>query len=144
MNPHRLPAFVFGMVALLLAAHLFLLPARGIDLHFHDTYFVIGNPALLGVPAVLCFIFGLLYLLLGRILLSRWLSWLHVVLTLVFIVALVYRVQPSTPPAQSQSLSALWTGSNLEWLLAGLALGQVLFIFNLFGGALRALFKRSY
>ncbi|TCJ14125.1 hypothetical protein EPD60_08940 [Flaviaesturariibacter flavus] len=143
MNAHRLPALLFGIAALLLLGLLLWAPQAGLDLHVADTYLVIEKPFLYAAPAALCFLFCLLYLVAGRILLSRWLSWIHLGLTLAFFAGIFYTAHSGPSGGTTVNLQPrLWTGTPFELLLAGFAIGQAVFVLNLLGGLLRAPFRR--
>ncbi|GAA4321670.1 hypothetical protein [Flaviaesturariibacter amylovorans] len=56
-----------------------------VDIHLHDTYYVIAYPHFFGACAILLAVLWLLSAACRRILLSPALSWLHVVLILLFV-----------------------------------------------------------
>lgn len=64
-----------------------------IDLHFHDTYFVLPITYLIWLPGLLLFLFWLIYLFTKHFLFSKALMWIHILLSIlcsVFILALTY------------------------------------------------------
>jgi hypothetical protein len=56
-----------------------------VDIHFHDTYFVIDGATFIRSLGTLLLICWGIYLVTNRILLSRWLTWIHIMMTLVAI-----------------------------------------------------------
>ncbi|OJY85720.1 MAG: hypothetical protein BGP14_17380 [Sphingobacteriales bacterium 44-15] len=55
---------------------------RSVDIHLHDTYFVIVHTHILWLFAVLALFVWALYLLTGKILYSKALTWTHVIITI--------------------------------------------------------------
>src|SRR5947208_1197836 len=70
-----LVAFVFILIS-------FLGMNNPVDLHFYDTYVVMNDRVLFWIIAALLMCFAVIYRLTYRVLLSRYLTWIHLVLTL--------------------------------------------------------------
>jgi cytochrome c oxidase subunit I len=84
-KPH---AFLFLAAVLLIIASFF--SEASIDIHLHDTYFIIANRHLYWAIALLLLILALLYRALRNILFSKILTWLHIIVTLAgFLAALM-------------------------------------------------------
>jgi heme/copper-type cytochrome/quinol oxidase subunit 1 len=52
-----------------------------IDIHLHDTYFVFPLSFIIWAPAIILFLFWLLYLVTNQFLFSNKLRWTHIILT---------------------------------------------------------------
>jgi cytochrome c oxidase subunit 1 len=64
-----------------------------IDIHLHDTYFVIPMTYLVWIPTITLVFFWLIYLLTKRLLFSKFLTWTHIVFTIlctIFIVTIPF------------------------------------------------------
>jgi cytochrome c oxidase subunit I len=70
-------AFIF-----ILTSFCILKQSNSVDIHLHDTYFVIAYTHIFWLLAVLAFFVWTLYLLTNKILYSRALTWTHVIMTI--------------------------------------------------------------
>lgn len=117
-NLFLLTAIVF-FIAVLFSFNL------GIDLAFHDTYFLIPLALLIWLPVIISILFWLFYLLTSRFLFSKTLTWIHIILTIVCsILILVLPFLFSYPAAVEVILMSLLI----------LSLGQALYFVNLIFG----------
>jgi cytochrome c oxidase subunit 1 len=122
-----------------------------IDLHFHDTYFVIAHTHIFWLLAALALFMWTLYLLTNKILYSKALTWTHVIITILtlFIFALTvffgdnilnpkpFRYYDYSNWNSSEMYSTLI--KTIAIIILILLFGQILFIVNLIAG----LFKRK-
>jgi heme/copper-type cytochrome/quinol oxidase subunit 1 len=60
-----------------------------VDIHLHDTYFVIALANLLWAISMLLLIFWIIYMLVHRLLFSRFLMWINLLLTIMGVLFLV-------------------------------------------------------
>ncbi|MBN8858998.1 MAG: cbb3-type cytochrome c oxidase subunit I [Sphingobacteriales bacterium] len=79
-KPYHL-LFLTGLI-FILTSFFVLKQDRSVDIHLHDTYFVIVHTHILWLFAVLALFVWALYLLTGKILYSKALTWTHVIITI--------------------------------------------------------------
>jgi heme/copper-type cytochrome/quinol oxidase subunit 1 len=77
------------MVLVLLISFFVSSENSALDLHIHDTYFVVTNAHVLWVVAIVLLLLWYIYFVLRKILFSKILTWLHIVSTLIGVVVLV-------------------------------------------------------
>lgn len=76
------------LVTIVFLAVLFFAPLpNSLDINMHDTYFVISTKIAIALFIILCLVFWLIYFVTKRFRLIKTLTWIHVIATLVFIVA---------------------------------------------------------
>ncbi len=126
------------------------IPNREIDIHFHDTFFILPIKYLIWFPTLFQFVFWIIYLITKQYLFSNLLSWIHIVLlvsTSLSIVVLTYYLlnsisQPIIHPTvdsiknlrPNQAPSDLI--SSLSFLLIG---SSLIYITNLIIGLLKGI-----
>ena len=127
---------------------------EAMDFHYPDTYFVIANSIIyMVVAAVLVFIWCIYYLL-RKVLLAKWLSWLHVVsitvcLVIIFTANFWYQPIPSTLPRRYYAYSQRFTEDEKRLLVVFIPLtilflaGQVAFFINTIGGCIKYLINKN-
>jgi heme/copper-type cytochrome/quinol oxidase subunit 1 len=119
-----------------------------IDLHFHDTYFVIDHVQFYLILSIPAFVLWTIYLLTRNILLSQLMTWVHVALTLLAIGAFICLPLFSYPPRYVDV--SPWSTFNefqrTNQIMAGIALiftlAQLILIANIVGGIVRRLRRR--
>jgi cytochrome c oxidase subunit 1 len=118
--------------------------SQTIDIHLHDTYYIIALSHVLWAFAFLLMVLWILYRLTHKILYSRKLTWTHIVVSLLTVLLLCLFISNNLFDSQSKryiDLSSWTTFSDyqqttrmLRYTVAGLLLGQLLFIINLIAG----------
>ena len=138
---------------LLLAGILFSIAAltstkETVDIHVHDTYFVVTRSFLYWAFVILTYFLWGIYVLTGKFLFANVLTWLHVLLTLgtliLFISVPLFNYQKSYIDLNP------WTSFNkfnliskiLAWVTIILLLAQAMFIVNIITGFVIMLKKR--
>ena len=150
------PYNLLGLIALLFFIVSIFVKGGAIDINTYDTYYVIANVSLYRVFAGVLLFSWSLYLIFGRFVWSKRLTWLHVVFTilsLTFFATGLWRVftlagsLDGIPrgyyaftdfPQKSHYLSV---GTICITVLAVWVLGQLLFLVNIIGGAITRLRK---
>src|SRR5687768_6564218 len=125
-KPYILLAFI-GALLLLLS---FFSNDRTIDIHVHDTVFIIPASHIFGSLGFLLLFFWLIYNLAYKIIFSKALAWIHIISTIVFFISLVL-------------ISFLESFYFLNQIALGLSiiavLAQLLFLINIFTGLIKKL-----
>ena len=86
LNP---PYNLFLLTALILFIISFFMWGQSLDLHLHDTYFVISTIYFIWAFALIFLVVWTIYKLTNKILLTKYLTWLHVVTTLIVLILLM-------------------------------------------------------
>ena len=79
------PYDLFLLTTLLLLVYSFFLHDQTFDFHIHDTYFVVATKIFFWFLAFLFLLAWGLYKLTNRVLLTTYLTWLHVATTIIFL-----------------------------------------------------------
>ena len=140
------PQGLLLITGLLLPVMMFAGGDYAFDIHLHDTYFVFvfHHNVIIGALAVVSIIIWIIYILLNSLLLSKILSWLHVVitvLTLLLCVGSMYFVNDlfSPEPLRYFNYSDWKSFSGQRFSSLGIVMmimlcGQLIFVVNLAGG----------
>lgn len=125
--------------ALMVASVFFI--SRTVDIHIHDTKYVLPATVYFFGVAFIVLLFWGLYKLVSKYLLTPIISWIHVLITLVCASTLFSIVTFNKAPAKYLDLSPWYNFYRYEEiqtdLLIYLFLGQSLFLINLIGGLIR-------
>jgi len=137
---------------LLIATSFFILKGNNtVDLHYHDTYFVIAHTHVFWLLAIGAFVLWTIYLLTEKRLYSKTLSWLHITITILMLLMLaisLYLKQGQselTPRRYSEygdwdSFMNLTRYDKILFIaIAFILIAQLFFVFNFIIG----LFKRK-
>jgi hypothetical protein len=113
-----------------------------IDIHLHDTYIVLDFVFIIRMLAILTLILWVLYLVVGKILFSPSLTWVHIIATIVLITVLCsQQITNAGMPRRYVDYETDFMPKAMNTLVLAflfLALVQLIFIGNLLIG----LFKR--
>jgi cytochrome c oxidase subunit 1 len=141
-----LTALFFGLISFFKSSQ-----NSTIDLHLHDTYFVIDHTHIFGFLAIVALLMWILYLLINKILYSKALSWAHIIITIltlvIFALALFLRNKILNPKPIRYYDYSNWNSSKMystqmksfAILILILLLAQITFVVNVVAG----LFKRK-
>lgn len=155
MNPGirawKKPYGILTLAALLVIIASFAVKGA-LDIHLHDTYLVIAHAHLFWAVALFLLLLAFFYRTLRQLLFSRWLTWIHIVLTLagLALVILPFQYQGfSGMPRRYYDYSAWETHRSFQeqnqlvalvilcWFFA-----QVLFLLHILLGLLRLFSRR--
>lgn len=78
------------LVATIILIVSFFIPVSSLDINFHDTYYVMTNIQFIRLWGILLFILALFYRLLSSYLAWDILSWLHILLSILLLLAYLY------------------------------------------------------
>lgn len=122
----------------------FFVAGKTLDIHLHDTYYIITLQVVYGVLAGILLFYGLLYRWTGNLLFSPVLTWTHILFTalLVMLVATVpfweHAVAQGFSNDPFEAASQRWRfHRNLSLFILLLLAGQLLFLVNLVTGVVR-------
>ncbi|PVD49374.1 hypothetical protein DC498_25390 [Terrimonas sp.] len=83
------PFHLFLLIAILLFVFSFITWGESIDLHLHDTYFVISTIFFIWALGIAFLLVWAIYMLTSKILWKRFLTWVHVLVTIFILIALL-------------------------------------------------------
>ncbi|QGW27850.1 hypothetical protein [Phnomibacter ginsenosidimutans] len=148
--PHHL--LLATAVLLVITATFFSSANSVIDIQMHDTYFIIAHQQLGYILGAFCLMLWVVYLLANRLLFSKLLQWIHLVLTIVpcclLGLALILDV------SNSSTVNPTNTNGNIAWnnmeqyadafaaFIFLLLLAQVLLLIHLLLGLIRKFIRR--
>lgn len=129
-----------GLLLIILAAF-FTNGSSVLDIHLHDTYYIVAHQQLIYLFAILSLALWALHWFCRRLLFLRWLNWLHVLLSFVSLwvltVALLTNVHEYTDTANSnfEAMQQLQEAVAIVVLL--LLLAQLIFVTHILPGLFR-------
>jgi heme/copper-type cytochrome/quinol oxidase subunit 1 len=122
-----------------------------VDIHLHDTYYVIANVHIYWTIALFLLLEWAIYSVAEKFLWTRYLTWLHIVVTVAiigycFTPTFQQYILPLDEPVSYQQVEAFYHEQYKRIiLLASLMTGaQLLFMINFFGGAIVQITKREH
>ena len=149
-NFKKRPYCLLLLTAVLLLVASFFVHNQTLDMHLHDTYFIISMPLLFWPMILLLLLFWILYLFTERFLSSKVLMWVHIILMVLASVSLVGILFYSNYQEEAGSPRQYYDFSNWESMAQfdGLArrivviflaifLGVIIYIINLFTGLIK-------
>jgi cytochrome c oxidase subunit 1 len=140
---------------LVLTSFFILKQNNSVDIHLHDTYFVIAHTHVFWLLAMLALFVWTLYLLTNRILYSKALTWTHVIVTiltlLLFALTLFFGDSFMNPTPRRYYDYSIWNSFDnyttftkaIGITIFVLLLGQFIFVINLIAGLFKRLTKRK-
>jgi cytochrome c oxidase subunit 1 len=148
------PYHLLLLTALIILMASFFASNETLDIHLHDTYFIIALTNLFAGISVLLLILWLLYLFTSRLLFSNMLTWIHILsTTIAFLLLVVFSFysnyyyeglagMPRRYPdydhwRQLSSYNHLTTAVYIIFLV--ICLGVLVFVVNLFVGVIKAM-----
>ena len=134
---------VFAILFILFSFFTF---SNSIDFHLHDTMFVVAIPHLFWLIAILLLFFSFIYKVTNRILFSNYLTWFHIIITLLFLIIISFPLWGYNPPLMYIDASP-WTSFNrfhyinrmISWLIILFLLAQLLLLINIIAGFIKKL-----
>lgn len=148
----KLP-IIWLLVALIIFIFSFFQGESTLDIHMHDTYFVVAYTHICWLFSFLCFLFAGLYIAFNNILWSKWFSWFHLIGTIIFSFVFIYNKNFNSnlgiPPRyfDYSSLEAFYQFIDLNpltgFLLLVFLFAQSIFIINLLIGIINTLFTHK-
>jgi heme/copper-type cytochrome/quinol oxidase subunit 1 len=138
------------LTGLLLVVTSFLLNQnRTIDIHVHDTYYVITQGHFFIFLAIIVWVLWILYMVTNKVLYSKSLTWVHVIITLVTLLFLLFFLNNggdifNPKPRRYLDYSNFTTFNRYErdtrwitYITIALLFGQVTFFVNLIVGIVK-------
>lgn len=120
--------------------------SRTVDIHVQDTYYVIAQAHILWLFAFFTWFLGLIYLLTRKLLFSKTLTWIHVILSILSVFFLLFLMFfsgtiPNEPPNQHLDYNNWNTFDEYDHTMRMIAyttitllLAQVVLLVNILGG----------
>lgn len=142
----KYPFHLFLITAIILLLFSFFSPDHRLDLHLHDTYFVIDGQVLYRGATLNLLLLWAICFLARKFLFSKVLTWIHVFLTLAFTFVWIVPIfrnywNGATAYADYSGLESIQHFNTIAYLQLFLALAfvlaQVLFLIHLITGAVR-------
>lgn len=132
------PYHLLLLTAILLLIASFFVHNQTLDMHLHDTYFIISMSHLFWLIIILLLIFWILYLLTKHLLFSKVLIWVHVLLLILSSISLVVILFYSNYQGVAGSLRQYYDFSNWEAMVQfdGLARGIMVIFLAIFLGVI--------
>ena len=129
----------------------FLTSDKTLDIHLHDTYFVIGYSHILVALSLLLFLQWLIYFLLRKFNLLQMLTWIHVIITILFILFLAYTLTSNDRFVRFIDLSSFQrAGIRLKLSESGnyvflvFLFAQIIWVVNIITGLIRGNRKKGF
>lgn len=144
------PYHLLLLTGLVLVVTSFLInQSRTIDIHVHDTYYVIAQGHVFIFLAFIVWVLWALYLVTRKILYSKSLTWVHVIITLVTLLFLLFLLNFGgdilNPRPRRYLDYSNWTTFNryeqntrwIAYIMIALLFGQITFVVNLIVGIVK-------
>jgi hypothetical protein len=144
-HPHNL----FILAALLLFIISFFPGGRVIDIHLHDTMFVISMTYFFWALAIVLVLVWMIYLFTNNILLTKYLTWIHIIATLIVLIVLISAMLSEDEPRHEDiNWETIENDLRKEEIIIQtfsilFLIGQIAFLLNLLGGFCKRAFNRK-
>jgi len=148
MNIIQRPYHLLLVAAIILLITSFIEWNYYIDIHLHDTYYVLPAPWIYWEGVVIAALLWVVYHLTFRILLQKALTWIHIIVTIIspILLRIWYHFFEIYSPVPHYYIAGdLYAGASINLvviILIFFVTAQVLFLVNLIGGAVRALVRK--
>jgi len=121
-----------------------------IDIHLHDTYYVLPAPFMYWQGVIIAVLLWVVYHLTHGILLNKALTWVHIIVTLIspFLIRIWYdrffETYSAMPTYYIEGSSYAGASANYTIIILTIfMIAQGLFLVNLMGGGVRALLRKQ-
>ena len=138
------PDNLFLLLALLLAITPFFLIGESVSIHLHDTYFIISNNFFIYFLAIAFLAIWIVYKLAKRVLLTKYLTWLHLITCLIILAMTLMDIRWFISYSSSNEprdilfrliLNNQFKALTFSWpFFTVFIAGQLAFLINLLGG----------
>jgi hypothetical protein len=146
------PFHLFLVTAILLLVFSFFTWGQSIDIHLHDTYFVISTIFFIWALGIVFFLVWTIYKLTSKVLWKRFLTWFHVLVTIFILIVLLtanFWHDKLIPPINRDFVSFETFQADTEReakvilpLVIVFVAGQLAFVVNIIGGLTNKLWRR--
>ena len=128
---------------------------NSVDIHIHDTYFVIARTHVFWFLAILALFVWTLYLLTNKILYSKALTWIHVIITILTLLLFAFTLSfgdsfMNSTPRRNYDYSDWNSFDNTTGFTKAIAIsifvllyGQVIYVINFIAGLIKRLNNRK-
>jgi heme/copper-type cytochrome/quinol oxidase subunit 1 len=146
LRPYNFLSFL-GIVLIIIS---FFVVSSTIDIHLHDTYYIIGYQQFFWLIALIILFFALLYRITNQVLLSKFLTWLQIIITLLSFIALIAFIFWGNEATRRYIDVSAWNSFHrlsviskiISWIVLIFIFGQVVFIVNIIGGLIKKFSSR--
>ena len=140
---------------ILVLTSFFLKQNNSVDIHLHDTYFVIGHTHVFWFLAITAIFVWTLYLLTNKILYSKALIWTHIIITILTLLLFALSLSfgdsfMNSTPRRNYNYSNWNSFDNYTAFTKAIGIsisillfGQVIYVINLIGGLIKRLTNRK-
>lgn len=143
------PYNIFILAALLLFIISFFPGGGVIDIHLHDTMVVISMTHFFWALSIVLLLVWMIYLFTNNILLTKYLTWIHIIATLIVLIVLISAMLSEDEPRHENiTWKTIENDLRKEEIIIQtfsilFLIGQIAFIINLLGGFCRRVFNRK-
>lgn len=144
------PYNFLGLLGVVFTLISFLVVSSTIYIHIHDTYYIIGYKHFFWLIALITLLFAFLYGITNNLLLSKYLTWLHIIITTLSFITVIAFVSLGNDPNRRYIDVKLWSAFNrfnvisifISWAILVLLFVQVVFAINVVGGVIKKVGSR--
>ncbi|MEO8769891.1 MAG: hypothetical protein ABI402_07395 [Ferruginibacter sp.] len=153
MNIKNKPYTTLLILACIFLLLSFFMTRQSLDIHLHDTYFIIGFKHIFWFFTLLTLVIWIMYKITNHFLFSKILTWIHIIITILALLTVVLDMLSGSnllkPSARhyydiSNATSFKWDFKYNALFFSGifaLLFAQLFYIINFIGGLLKRIFK---